>query len=66
MGQPAVVDWEIEPVLLQWPELDHGDWFPDSPPAKPLHTLHWRRRLAMLQAIGDECGQIASCNVARS
>jgi hypothetical protein len=54
MGQPAVVAWDIDPVLMSSPELDPGDWFPDTPPPKALHTLHWRRRLAMLQAIGDE------------
>jgi len=58
MGQPAVEDhWDIDLALLQWPELDPGDWFPETPTVKPPHKLHWRRRLAMLQAIGDECGQ---------
>ena len=57
MGQPAVDHWQIEPTLLQWPELEHGDWFPPQPPPIALHTLHWRRRLAMLQAIGDEYSQ---------
>ena len=59
MGKPAVVAWgvEFDPALLTWPALDPGEWFPDSPTAKPLHQLHWRRRLALLRAIGDECGQ---------
>jgi hypothetical protein len=58
MGQPAVEDhWDIDLAVLNWPELDPGDWFPPQPPPKALHTLHWRRRLAMLQAIGDECSQ---------
>jgi hypothetical protein len=56
MGQPAVEDhWDIDPVLMSWPELDPGDWFPPQPPPIALHKLHWRQRLAMLQAIGDEC-----------
>ena len=57
MGKLAVVAWDIEPVLLQWPDIDPGEWFPDPPTVKPIHQLHWRRRLAMLQAIGDEDGQ---------
>jgi hypothetical protein len=59
MGQPAVVSWgvEFDPALLTWPDINPGEWFPDTPPPKALHKLHWRRRLAMLQAIGDECSQ---------
>jgi len=57
MGQPAVVAWDIDPVLMSWPELDPGDWFPPQPTVKPPHKLHWRQRLAMLQAIGDEYSQ---------
>ena len=57
MGKLAVVSWEIEPVSLQWPEIDPSDWFPPQPPAKPLHQLHWRRRLAMLQSIGESAAR---------
>ena len=57
MGQPAVVAWDIEPVLLNWPDLDPGEWFPDPPTVKPLHKMHWRRRLAMLQAIGESAAR---------
>ena len=57
MGKLAVVAWDIEPVLLQWPDINPGEWFPTNPPAKPLHQLHWRRRLAMLQAIGESAAR---------
>jgi hypothetical protein len=57
MGQPAVDHWDIDLAVLNWPEIEDGEWFPPQPPVKPLHKLHWRRRLAMLQAIGDEYSQ---------
>ena len=57
MGKLTVASWgvEFDPALLTWPDLDPGEWFPDPPTVKPIHQLHWRRRLAMLQSIGDEC-----------
>ena len=66
MGQPVLIwdveidcvweDVEIDLALFECPELDVSNWFPDPepPPPKPPYKLHWRRRLAMLKAIGDE------------
>jgi hypothetical protein len=72
MGEPDLSAWddveldlsgwddvEFDPALFECPDWDVSNWLPDPepPPPKPLHKMHWRRRLAMLKAIGNEYSQ---------